>query len=188
MEDPLKIGVSSCLLGHKVRYDGGHALDDFITSTLGQYVEFVPVCPESECGLGIPRPAMHLKNDVENPRLIVIKSGQDYTDRMILWAKKRLEQLSNKNLAGFIFKKNSPSCGMLHVKVFGAEGKPIKKGRGIFAAMFVKRFPLIPVEEEGRLNDPLLRENFIERIFVMKHWRVCLKKGQTPDHLMDFHK
>jgi uncharacterized protein YbbK (DUF523 family) len=171
MEDPLKIGVSSCLLGRNVRYDGGHAFDNFITDTLGKYVEFVPVCPESECGLGVPRPAMQLKGEVESPRLVVIKTGQDHTDRMVLWAHKRLEQLLGENLAGFIFKEKSPSCGKANVNVFGAKGRPIKKGQGIFAAMFIKRFPLIPVEEEGRLNDPLLRENFIERIFAVKHWR-----------------
>lgn len=118
-------------------------------------------------------PPCILKVRRKAPRLVVIKTGQDHTDRMVLWAHKRLEQLFGENLAGFIFKKKSPSCGMAHVNVFGSKGRPIKKGQGIFAAMFIKRFPLIPVEEEGRLNEPLLRENFIERIFAMKHWRAC---------------
>ena len=187
MQHPLKIGVSSCLLGNSVRYNGGHAHDRFITETLGQYVEFVPVCPEAECGLGIPRPTMHLRGDVENPRLVVTKTGEDRTDRMITWAEKRFEELAGENLCGFIFKKNSPSSGMARVKIFNAKGQPVKKGSGIFAGMFMKRFPLIPVEEDGRLNDPLLRENFIEQIFAMKRWRETLSKGSTRGNLVDFH-
>lgn len=187
MENPIKIGVSSCLLGNNVRYNGAHALDRFITDTLGQYVEFVPVCPETECGLGIPRPSMHLKGEVENPRLVVTKTGVDHTEKMVSWAKIRLEQLADEDLCGFIFKKNSPSSGMARVKVFGAKGQPIRKGQGIFAGMFMKRFPLIPVEEDGRLNDPLIRENFIEQIFAMKRWRDSLTKGKTRGNLVDFH-
>ena len=187
MESPIKIGVSSCLLGNNVRYNGGNAHDRFITGTLGQYVEFVPVCPEVECGLGIPRLTMHLRGDVENPRLVTTKTGEDHTERMVTWAKKRLEALAGENLCGFIFKKKSPSSGMARVKVFNDKGQPVNKGRGIFAGMFMKRFPLIPVEEDGRLNDPKLRENFIEQIFAMKRWRDTLDRGVTRGNLVEFH-
>jgi uncharacterized protein YbgA (DUF1722 family)/uncharacterized protein YbbK (DUF523 family) len=187
MENPIKIGVSSCLLGNNVRYNGGHAHDRFITGTLDQYVEFVPVCPEVECGLGIPRLTMHLRGDVDNPRLITTKTGEDLTDCMVTWAQKRLEELASENLCGFIFKKKSPSSGMARVKVFNDKGQPVNKGRGIFAGMFMDRFPLIPVEEDGRLNDPKLRENFIEQIFTMKRWRDTLANGKTRSRLVDFH-
>ena len=121
MESPIKIGVSSCLLGNNVRYNGGHAQDRFITGTLGGYVEFVPVCPEVECGLGVPRLTMHLRGDVDNPRLVTTKTGEDHTERMVKWAKKKLEELATEDLCGFIFKKNSPSRGMARVKVFNTD-------------------------------------------------------------------
>lgn len=187
METTIKIGVSSCLLGNNVRYNGGHAHDRFITGTLGEFVEFVPVCPEVECGLGIPRLTMHLKGDVENPRLVTTKTGEDHTERMVLWAKKKLEELANEGLCGFIFKKNSPSSGMAHVKVFNDKGQPVNKGSGIFAGMFMRRFPLIPVEEDGRLNDPILRENFIEQMFTLKRWRDLTARGITRGNLVEFH-
>jgi len=187
MESPIKIGVSSCLLGNKVRYNGGHARDRFITGTLGEYVEFVPVCPEVECGLGIPRLTMHLKGDVENPRLVTTTTGEDHTARMVKWAKKRLDELTTENLCGFVFKRNSPSSGMARVKVFNDKGQPVKKGSGIFAGMFMKHFPLIPVEEDGRLNDPKLRENFIEQIFALKRWRDTTASGMKRGNLVDFH-
>lgn len=187
MKEEIKIGVSSCLLGNKVRYDGGHTRDRFVTDILGQYVRFVPVCPEVECGLPIPRPAMHLRGDPEHPRLVTTKTGEDHTHRMVTWAKKRLDLLATEDLCGFIFKKNSPSSGMARVKVFNNKGQPVKKGSGIFAAMFMKRFPLVPVEEDGRLNDPILRENFIEQIFTLKRWRKTLKKGRSMKNLVAFH-
>ena len=187
MRNSIKIGVSACLLGHKVRYDGGHKHDHFITDTLGQYAQFVPVCPEVECGLSTPRLAMRLQGDVQNPRLVTISTGEDHTERMVSWARKRLEALAGEGLCGFIFKKNSPSSGMERVKVFNAKGRPVKKGSGIFAGMFMKRFPLIPVEEEGRLNDAKLRENFIERIFALQRWRETLAKPKSTGTLVDFH-
>ncbi len=182
----IKIGVSSCLLGNEVRYDGGHTRDRFITDTLGKYMDFVPVCPEVECGLGTPRPSMRLKGDVLKPRLVVTKTDLDHTDQMTTWGEKRLEELAREELCGFIFKKNSPSSGMARVKVFNDKGQPVKKGSGIFAGMFMKRFPLIPVEEDGRLNDPKLRENFIERIFTLQRWRNTLERPTRGD-LVAFH-
>ncbi len=158
----IRLGISACLLGQAVRYDGGHKHDRFITETLGQYVDFVPVCPEVECGLGIPREAMRLVGEIEEPRLMTIRSRKDYTDQMLAWAKRRVRELEREDLNGFIFKSDSPSSGMERVKVYNDKGMPIKKGIGLFARAFMEHFPLLPVEDEGRLHDPKLRENFIE--------------------------
>jgi uncharacterized protein YbbK (DUF523 family) len=171
-ETPIRIGVSSCLLGNPVRYDGGHKHDRWITGVLGPHVEFVPVCPELECGLGVPREAMHLQGDPAAPRLVTIRSGRDLTDRMLEFARRRVEELAAEDLCGFIFKSDSPSSGMERVKVYGASGSsPQKNGVGLFARAFMERFPLVPVEEEGRLHDARLRENYIECIFTLRRWR-----------------
>jgi uncharacterized protein YbgA (DUF1722 family)/uncharacterized protein YbbK (DUF523 family) len=187
MEDRIRLGISTCLLGQKVRYDGGHRLDRFLTDTLGQYVEYVPVCPEVECGFGIPREAFRLVGNPESPRLVTSRTHQDYTERMMQWAKRRVIELEREELCGFIFKGNSPSSGMERVKVYGEKGMPVKKGRGIFAHIFMEHFPLIPVEDEGRLHDPRLRENFVERIFALRRWREALSKKETMADLVEFH-
>jgi uncharacterized protein YbgA (DUF1722 family)/uncharacterized protein YbbK (DUF523 family) len=186
--EKIRIGISACLLGQNVRYDGGHRHDRYLTDTLGRWFEWVPVCPEVECGLGVPREAMHLVGDPENPRLVTIRSGIDHTDRMQDWAAGRLEALAQEGLCGFIFKSRSPSSGMAAVKVYGVSGPAVKKGVGIFAGAFMRRFPLIPCEEEGRLNDPVLRENFIERIFVYGRWRELEKRGPAVKDLIAFHR
>jgi len=187
MEHRIRLGISTCLLGQKVRYDGGHKLDRFLTDTLGQYVEYVPVCPEVECGFGIPREALRLVGNPESPRLVTSRTHQDYTERMMQWAKRRVIELEREELCGFIFKGNSPSSGMERVKVYGEKGMPVKKGRGIFAHIFMEHFPLIPVEDEGRLHDPRLRENFVERIFALRRWREALSKKGTMADLVEFH-
>ena len=187
MDEPIKLGISTCLLGEKVRYDGGHKLDRFIVNTLGNYVEFVPVCPETECGLGAPREAMRLVGDPKNPRLVTIKTKKDLTDRMVRWAEKRCDELEKENLCGYIFKSKSPSSGMERVKVYNDQGVPSNNGVGVFARIFMDRFPLLPVEEEGRLHDPKLRENFIECIFVFKRWRNMLEQCSSMGDLVDFH-
>ena len=185
-EVPLKIGVSSCLLGNEVRYDGGHKHDRYLTGTLSQYFTFVPVCPEVECGLSIPREAMRLTGDPESPRLVTVRSGIDHTDRMTSWALGRVEQLQKEDLCGFIFKSRSPSSGMERVKVYGKNNVPHPVGVGIFARIFKDHFPLLPVEEEGRLHDMKLRENFIESIFVYRRWRQMMQ-APSPGSLVDFH-
>jgi uncharacterized protein YbgA (DUF1722 family)/uncharacterized protein YbbK (DUF523 family) len=187
MNDRIRIGVSACLLGENVRWNGGHKRDHFLTDTLGQYVEYVPVCPEVECGLGIPRETLRLVGDVDAPRLVTSRTNIDHTDRMKNWAKERLKELEQADLCGFIFKSDSPSSGMERVKVYGTKGMPEKKGIGIFARAFMEKFPRIPVEEEGRLHDPKLRENFIESIFTLKRWRDALKHPPKMNHLVDFH-
>ena len=183
----IRLGISTCLLGEPVRYDGGHKRDRFITDTLGQYVEFVPVCPETECGLGVPRESMRLQGDPASPRLVTSRTGVDHTDRIVAWAERRLEELEKEDLCGFIFKSDSPSSGMERVRVYSYKGMPERKGVGIFARMFMEHFPLLPVEEEGRLHDPKLRENFIESIFTLKRWRDLLKDHPTRGKLVAFH-
>jgi len=183
----IRLGISTCLLGEPVRYDGGHKRDRFITDTLGQYVEFVPVCPETECGLGVPRESMRLQGDPASPRLVTSRTGVDHTDRMVAWAERRLKELEQEDLCGFIFKSDSPSSGMERVRVYSDKGMPERKGVGIFARMFMEHFPLLPVEEEGRLHDPKLRENFIESIFTLKRWRDLLKDHPTRGKLVAFH-
>ena len=185
----IRLGISACLLGQPVRFDGGHKLDRFITDTLGQYVEFVPVCPEVECGLGVPREAMRLVGAVDSPRLLTVRTKIDHTARMTAWARKRVQELEQENLCGFIFKSKSPSSGMERVKVYPehAQGSPVTRGVGLFARLFMEHFPLLPVEDEGRLHDPVLRENFIARIFVFQRWRELLAAQPGVGDLMAFH-
>jgi len=187
MEELIKLGISTCLLGENVRYDGGHKLDRFLTETLGQYVKYVPVCPEVECGLPVPRESMHLEGTPEQPRLVTSRTHNDKTEQMVTWANKRVVELEEENLCGFVFKSDSPSSGMERVRIINDKGMPEKKGVGIFAKIFMEHFPLIPVEEEGRLHDPKLRENFIERVFAMKLWRELLSKKWSLGPLVDFH-
>jgi len=187
MEERIKLGISTCLLGESVRYDGGHRLDRFFTDTLGQYMEYVPVCPEVECGLPIPREAMHLEGDPERPRLVTSRTHEDKTEQMVRWAKRRVVELGKKDLCGFIFKSKSPSSGMEKVKIYNKKGMPARKGVGMFARTFMEHFPLIPVEDDARFHDPKLRENFIERIFTMMRWRELLREKRSMGNLVDFH-
>jgi uncharacterized protein YbgA (DUF1722 family)/uncharacterized protein YbbK (DUF523 family) len=186
-ENKIKLGVSACLLGQPVRYDGGHKRDRYVTDTLASYVDYVPVCPEVECGLPVPRESMRLTGDPANPRLVTRKTGLDHTDRMLDWGEKRLRELEKEPLCGYIFKSKSPSSGMARVKVYGDGGRPLNSGVGLWARMFMAHFPLLPFEEEGRLNDGVLRENFIQRIFVCKRWRDLEARGRTLGNLVEFH-
>jgi uncharacterized protein YbgA (DUF1722 family)/uncharacterized protein YbbK (DUF523 family) len=187
MEDKTKIGVSRCLLGEKVRYDGGHKLDRYVTETLARHVDFVGVCPEVEYGLPTPREAMHLVGNPEDPRLVTTRSGIDHTDGMQKWAVQRVTKLESEGLAGFIFKSRSPSSGMQGVKVYGESGIPATKGVGLFARAFMEHFPLIPVEDEGRLNDLRIRENFLERVFVYHRWQQFRNGTRTAGDFVEFH-
>jgi len=182
-----RIGISACLLGESVRYDGAHKRDPFLIGTLGQYVQWVPVCPEVECGLPIPRESMHLEGDPLSPRLVTTRTHVDHTGRMQTWARKRLGELEKEDLCGFIFKTNSPSSGMRAVRVYDEKGAPRKVGVGIFARAFMDRFPLLPVEDEGRLHDPEIRENFIERVFALRRYRGFLTPDGSAGGLVEFH-
>lgn len=187
MGEKIKLGISTCLLGEKVRYDGGHKHDRYITGTLGLYFDWVPVCPEVECGLGTPREAMRLVGDPAAPRLVTIRSRVDHTERMLAWGRRRLAELEAEELCGYIFKSKSPSSGMERVKVYDDEGMPNPVGVGLWARMLMDRFPLLPVEEEGRLHDPVLRESFIERVFVMQRWRALCEERRSVGRLVEFH-
>ncbi|MCM0084317.1 DUF523 and DUF1722 domain-containing protein [Geomonas sp. Red32] len=189
MSASIKIGVSSCLLGEKVRYDGGHKLDHYVTDTLGRFFTFVPVCPEVECGMPVPRESMRLEEnpaDPGHPRLVTNKTRIDKTAQMLSFCEKKVRELEGEDLCGFIFKKNSPSSGLHRVKVY-REGMPSLAGRGLFAAAVAGHFPLLPVEEEGRLNDPELRENFIERVFAYRRWKDLLAANPDLGSLVEFH-
>jgi uncharacterized protein YbgA (DUF1722 family)/uncharacterized protein YbbK (DUF523 family) len=185
--EKIKIGISTCLLSEKVRYDGGHKLDRYITETLGQYFDYVPVCPEVEYGLPIPREALRLVGDPALPRLLTVRTGIDHTDGMLEWAERKLGELEPEELCGFIFKSRSPSSGLRGVKVYTASGMPSHSGTGIFANAFTRRNPLIPVTDDGRLHDPSLRETFIDSVFVYRRWQEFLKKGGQIRDLIDFH-
>jgi uncharacterized protein YbgA (DUF1722 family)/uncharacterized protein YbbK (DUF523 family) len=186
MQKPV-IGISSCLLGNNVRYDGGHKLDRFLKDVLGQFVEFAPVCPEHECGLSIPREAMRLVDFDGEIKLMTQRTGKDITPQMKSWMGPVLEEFGKKKLCGFVFKANSPSSGMERVKVYNEKGFSSKIGVGIFAQAFMDKFPCLPVEEEGRLNDDNLRENFIERVFVFQRWNDLLDRKKTVGELVRFH-
>ena len=183
----LQLGISSCLLGDKVRYDGGHKLDCFLRDTLGPYVKYVPVCPEVECGLPVPREAMRLVGDPAAPRLVTVKTGSDHTERVLSWARRRVCALEQEDLSGFVFKSKSPSSGMARVEVHTGKGRVVKRGVGLFARTFMAHFPLLPVEDDGRLHDPGVRESFIDRVFSMRRWRDFLRAGPSPDRLALFH-
>ncbi|MCX5687914.1 MAG: DUF523 domain-containing protein [Candidatus Omnitrophica bacterium] len=152
--------IKRCLLGNNVRYDGRHKLDHYLKNAFDKFVNWVPVCPEVECGLGVPREAMHLVGASESPKLVTENSDIDYTEKMLKWAKEKLEQLEKEKLCGFIFKNNSPSCGLNRVLS--------KNGIGIFAKEFSSYFKLMPVEDEDRLRDEGIRESFIKDIYIFK--------------------
>jgi uncharacterized protein YbgA (DUF1722 family)/uncharacterized protein YbbK (DUF523 family) len=186
MPSPLTIGVSACLLGQEVRYDGGHKHDRYLTDTLGRFCRFVPVCPEVECGLPTPREAMRLEGDPAAPRLMTRQTRQDLTDRMLAYCADKVEELATTGLSGFIFKKDSPSSGLYRVKVY-RDGQAVKSGSGLFAAAMARRFPLLPLEEEGRLHDPAIREHFIERVFTRHRWLEFRATVASPGDLVAFH-
>ena len=187
MTKRIKVGISACLLGEKVRYDGGHKLDHYLKDTIGRYVDWVPVCPEVECGLPVPREAMHLIKAVGGPRLVTVRTGLDHTDSIRRWAVQRLNELEKEDLCGFIFKSRSPSSGLRGVKILDASGIPSTSGVGIFAGAFIEHFSLMPVEDDSRLQNPLLRENFIERIFVFRRWKDLIRSRGTIRDIVDFH-
>ncbi len=184
----IRVGISSCLLGQEVRYDGGHKRDHYITDTLGKFFVWVPVCPELEAGFGVPRPTLRLEGDPDDPRLVFTKERTDQTDRMMAWTRGRLAELDGEDLSGYILKKGSPSCGMERVRVY-ASGSAMagRRGAGVFARALQERFPLLPVEEEGRLYDLPLRENFVERVFAYRRWRDLVAAGLTRGRLVAFH-
>jgi uncharacterized protein YbgA (DUF1722 family)/uncharacterized protein YbbK (DUF523 family) len=183
----IRLGISTCLVGERVRYDGGHKRDEFLVESLGPWVDWVPVCPEVEIGLGIPRDPIRLVGAPETPRLVVERTGEDLTARMRRYAEARVSGLARLGLDGYVLKRASPSCGMERVKVHGESGRPAPAGRGLYAAVLMERLPLLPVEEEGRLTDAGIRENFIERVFAAARWRRFRAARPRPGALVAFH-
>ncbi len=186
--EKIRLGISTCLLGLPVRYDGGHKLDHYLKDILGSYVDYVAVCPEVECGFGVPREAVRLVGEPAAPRLVTVKTRVDFTERMTEWALRRVRELEGERLCGFVFKSGSPSSGMERVKVYNEKGVGVKNGEGLFAGIFMKHFPALPVEEEGRLHDPVLRENFIERVFAFYGWqKIVLNRGLKFSDVITYH-
>lgn len=185
---PIRIGVSACLLGREVRFDGGHKHDRWLTGTVGTFVEFVPVCPEVEVGMGIPRETVRLVRRGGEVRMVAERSGTDHTDAMRSWCERRVRQLEPLGLCGYVLKKDSPSCGMERVRIYGERGGMAERsGRGLFADALLRHFAHLPVEEEGRLHDPPLRENFLERVFAWRRLASFLSRPWTVGALVAFH-
>lgn len=187
MDDTLRIGVSSCLLGEEVRWNGGHSRARYLTDVLGDFVEFVPVCPEVEVGMGVPRPTVRLVVRGERVAMVDPKSGTDWTSAMDRYSRRRVSELADEDLDGFVLKSKSPTCGMERVKVYRDGTSPLMSGRGLFAAELMGRNPQLPVEEEGRLNDPILRENFVERVFAFARLKQLFAPRWSLGDVMAFH-
>lgn len=183
----IRLGVSACLLGDEVRYDGGHKRNPFLTDVLGPFVEWVKVCPEVESGMGTPRESVRLVDRDGRLRMVTVKTGVDHTDAMTTYAEARVRQLAAEDLCGYVLKKDSPSCGMTRVKVYSGAGPGTRSGVGVFASALLARFPDLPVEEEGRLVDPRLRENFIERVFAYRRLTDLFETRWTIGDLVEFH-
>jgi uncharacterized protein YbgA (DUF1722 family)/uncharacterized protein YbbK (DUF523 family) len=183
----LRLGVSACLLGEPVRFDGGHRRDTFLTEALSRFIDWVPICPEEEAGFGTPREAMRLVDPGGAGRLVGVRIGRDLTDKLKSVAAARLPQLTGLRLDGFVLKKDSPSCGLTRVKVYSKHGVPTRTGRGVFAKALCAAVPTLPVEDEGRLHDPLIREHFIERVYAFRRVRRVLEDDVRVGDLVQFH-
>lgn len=186
-DDPIRVGVSSCLLGREVRFDGGHKRDAFVDQTLSRYFEFVPFCPEVEIGLGVPRDPIRLERRDGRVRVVGVRQTElDVTEPLAEYARRVVR--GHPDLSGYILKSKSPSCGMERVKVYDpASGIPAADGVGEFARAVMEHWPELPVEEEGRLNDPVLRENFIERVFTYRRWQQLAAEGLSAVRIVEFH-
>ena len=183
----IRVGLSACLAGDEVRFNGGHSRQRYLTDTLGQFFEFVTACPEIEAGMTVPRPTVRLVNSGGRIRVIDPKNDIDWTAAMEDHAVGRVSMVSEHQLSGFVLKSKSPSCGVERVKVYHENGMPQMNGRGVFAAELLRRYPFLPVEEEGRLNDPPLRENFVERVFAYHRLRQLFKARWSVGSVVDFH-
>ena len=186
-DKPIRVGLSACLAGDEVRFNGGHARQAYLTNTLGQFFEFVTACPEVEAGMTVPRPTVRLVNSGGRIRVVDPKNEIDWTAAMEDHAVERASMVTDNDLSGFILKSKSPSCGVERVKVYHENGMPQMNGRGIFAVELLRRYPWLPVEEEGRLNDPSLRENFVERVFAYQRLKGLFKSRWTVGAVVDFH-
>lgn len=182
----IPVGISSCLLGERVRYDGGHTANSLIAEVLGEHFQFRKFCPELEIGLGVPRKPIRLtrRHPGEIRCHTIDDSTKDYTDALTQCANR--QQHWHEKLCGYILKSNSPSCGMQQVKIW-EDDSWVQGGVGVYAAQLMKNFPCLPIEEEGRLQDRKLRENFIQRVFLLRAWHQLLDQGISVTGLRDFH-
>ena len=188
MKEKIKIGMSSCLLGEEVRWDGDHKHDQYVRDVLGSYFDYVSICPEVDVGMGVPRETVALYGTLENPKMITKRSKTDWTKKMNHYTKDRIHELTKENLCGYVFKSKSPSCGIGKVPIYSEFGSSrMRHGSGMFASSFVKVFPLVPVEDEGRLHDPVIRENFIVRIFCFHRLQLLVRKSFSIGSLVRFH-
>lgn len=173
-----RVGISSCLLGKKVRYDGMQRQNLYITDSLGKYFAWIPVCPEVDYGLGIPREPMHLVGDLETPRIVTIFTGIDHTDGMMKWVEKKLAELEKEDLCGFIFKSKSPSSAIRGVTILSPSGEECGTGPGIFGGAFIKHFSQMPVIDDEQLGDAALRRDFRKMVFAFKRLRDAKEKNR----------
>jgi len=187
-ESRIKVGVSSCLLGEKVRWDGNHKRDRTVKNQLGRIFEWVPTCPEVEIGMGVPREAVRLMGHLKSPRLVGTESATDWTARMTRYTRKRSRELAKRGVCGYIFKARSPSCGVVRIPVSARNGKTTAQGRGLFADAFIQRYSLVPVEDEDRLQDPRVRDNFITRVFAYHRLSQLLNGRISRKTLAEFHQ
>ena len=183
----IRIGISQCLLGDPVRYDGGHKRNDFLADVLDQHVEWVPVCPEVEAGFGVPREAMQLVGSARHPRLMTIATKQDKTNALVQFSVRRVQELESLDLSGYVFKARSPSCGTQAVPLYDRDGGFTRSAVGLFARAFMEQFPLMPIEEEDRLLDENHRAHFLERVYGYRRWREFLRSPVTKQRLVQFH-
>lgn len=186
--EKIKVGISACLLGQEVRFDGGHQRDNYITEVLGKYFTYIPLCPEVAIGLGVPRSSLRLINfskDDLNPQAVMPKTGKDHTAELQEFAKISAPKLNK--ISGYILKKKSPSCGLERVKIYNPEGMPVGHGMGVYARELISHLPLLPMEEEGRLYDLRLRENFIKRVYLYSDWQNLCEQGLSFQALLHFH-
>ncbi|MDQ2070644.1 YbgA family protein [Natronospira bacteriovora] len=183
----IPVGISACLIGEEVRYNGGHKRHRYVQEVMGRHFRYIPLCPEVAIGLGVPRPPIRLVGDPERPRAVESDNPErDSTDALAAYGREQAHGLHGE-ISGYILKAKSPSCGMERVKVYDHKGMPSGNGRGIFAAALMEQHPTLPVEEEGRLNDPAIRDNFVERVYVYDRWRQLVAGGLTAGRLVDFH-
>ena len=186
-DGPIRIGISACLLGQKVRFDAGHKHDRYITDVLGPFFTFVPVCPEVGVGMGVPRESVRLEGTPDHPRMVGNKTGADWTDRVDRYARARVRESDLRDISGYILKKDSPSCGMERVRVYKPSGMADRTGRGLFAGHLLEQFPLVPFEEEGRLNDARIRDNFIVRVFAYHNLQSLFRDRFDRGEVVRFH-
>ena len=183
----ITLGISSCLLGEPVRWDGGHKRDSLFADELACFVRFIPVCPEVESGFGVPREPCRLIGDPIAPRFISVHTGKDLTRQLLQWSRRRVKELAGEGVGGFILKDRSPSCGVKQVPVYDERGKRVFAGAGLFARAVMVHAPLTPLGEASHLHDPLLRAGFITRVLVMERWRATVRDRRSRGALVRFH-